>query len=118
MNISWSEDLNALSKTYTASIKIDVQDKIGMLKEILTNLTECNTNVTYANIKAHTENKIGTIYLGVEVDNIDRLRKVINSLQSIPEVYSVKRVSANNGHKVNDLNNHHNKKRKKENNKK
>ena len=54
----------------------------------------------------------------IEVDNIDRLRKVINSLQSIPEVYSVKRVSANNGHKVNDLNNHHNKKRKKENNKK
>ena len=34
--------------------------------------------------------------LGIEVDNIDRLRRVITSLQSIPEVYSVKRVSVNN----------------------
>ena len=94
MNISWAE--NPSNKTYITSIRVDVQDKLGMLKEILTTLTECNANVSYANIKSNKAKNIGILYLGIEVDNIDRLRRVITSLQSIPEVYSVKRVSVNN----------------------
>lgn len=94
MKISWAE--NPSNKTYITSIRVDVQDKLGMLKEILTTLTECNANVSYANIKSNKAKNIGILYLGIEVDNIDRLRRVITSLQSIPEVYSVKRVSVNN----------------------
>ena len=94
MKISWAE--NPSHKTYITSIRVDVQDKLGMLKEILTTLTECNANVSYANIKSNKAKNIGILYLGIEVDNIDRLRRVITSLQSIPEVYSVKRVSVNN----------------------
>ena len=94
MNIAWAE--NSSNKTYITSIRVDVQDKLGMLKEILTTLTECNANVSYANIKSNKAKNIGILYLGIEVDNVDRLRRVITSLQSIPEVYSVKRVSVNN----------------------
>ena len=94
MNIKWSD--NQKSKTYTTSIRIDVMDKLGILKEILSTITDCNSNVTYANVKSNLSKKIGIIYLGIEVDNVEKLQKVINCLQNIEEVYSVKRVSVNN----------------------
>ena len=35
---------------------------------------------------------MGIIELGIEVDNINTLKQVMNSLQAMPDVYSVKRV--------------------------
>ena len=90
MDIKWA-DTN-LNKTYVASIRIDVQDKLGILKDVMIKLADCNTNIAYANIKSNTVKKIGIIEMGIEVDNINRLRDVITKLQSIPEVISVKRI--------------------------
>ena len=93
MDIKWAE--SNLNKTYVTSIKIDVTDKIGMLKEVLTKVTDCDTNITYANVKSNNAKKIGIIELGVEVDGIEKLRTVIAALQSLPDVHSVKRVPIN-----------------------
>ena len=91
MDIKWA-DTN-LNKTYVASIRIDVQDKLGILKDVMIQLADCNTNIAYANIKSNTVKKIGIIEMGIEVDNINRLKDVIAKLQQIPEVISVKRIS-------------------------
>ena len=90
IDIKWAD--KGLNKTYIASIRIDVQDKLGILKDIMIELSECNTNIAYANIKSNSTKKIGIIELGIEVDNINRLKSVIVKLQSIPEVISVKRI--------------------------
>ncbi len=90
IDIKWAD--KGLSKTYVASIRIDVQDKIGILKDVMIELTDCNTNIAYANIKSNPAKKIGIIEMGIEVDNINRLKSVITKLQSIPEVISVKRI--------------------------
>ena len=90
IDIKWAD--KGLNKTYIASIRIDVQDKLGILKDVMIELTECNTNIAYANIKSNPAKKIGIIEMGIEVDNINRLKTVISKLQSIPEVISVKRI--------------------------
>ena len=90
IDIKWAD--KGLNKTYIASIRIDVQDKMGILKDVMIELTECNTNIAYANIKSNPAKKIGIIEMGIEVDNINRLKTVITKLQSIPEVISVKRI--------------------------
>ncbi len=90
IDIKWAD--KGLNKTYVASIRIDVQDKIGILKDVMIELTECNTNIAYANIKSNPTKKIGIIEMGIEVDNVNRLKTVITKLQSIPEVISVKRI--------------------------
>lgn len=95
LDIKWAD--KGLNKTYIASIRIDVQDKLGILKDIMIELTECNTNIAYANIKSNQAKKIGIIELGIEVDNINRLKGVITKLQSIPEVISVKRIQGTSG---------------------
>ena len=90
IDIKWAD--KGLNKTYVASIRIDVQDKLGILKDVMIQLADCNTNIAYANIKSNAVKKIGIIEMGIEVDNISRLRDVITKLQSIPEVISVKRI--------------------------
>lgn len=98
MQISWEQKLT--SKTYITSIRIDAENKIGMLKEVLTKVTDCDTNITYANVKANNPKKIGIIELGIEVDGIDKLRAVITALQSLPDVHTVKRVPINSNTKT------------------
>ena len=62
-----------------------------MLKDIIAAVSDNNTNITYANVKSKS-GKVGIIELGMELDNIDTLKKVILSIQAIPDVYSVKRI--------------------------
>lgn len=93
MEIQWAN--SGTNKTYITSIKIDVNDKLGMLKEVLVKVTDCSTNITYANVKSNNAKKLGVIELGIEVDGIERLRAVIAALQSLPDVHSVKRIPMN-----------------------
>lgn len=69
-----------------------MQDKQGILRDLMIQVTECNTNIAYANIKSLPAKKIGIAEMGIEVDNINRLKDVIAKLQQIPEVISVKRI--------------------------
>lgn len=99
IDVKWAD--KGLNKTYIACIRIDVQDKMGILKDIMIELTECNTNIAYANIKSNPAKGIGILEIGIEVDNINRLRGVITKLQNIPEVISVKRIQGTSASKTN-----------------
>ena len=89
MKISWAGD--NVSKTYNTTIRVETAEKMGLLKDIVASVSDNNTNITYANVKSKG-GKIGIIELGLELDNIDTLKKVILGIQAIPDVYSVKRV--------------------------
>ncbi len=94
MKISWRNNENP-NKTYVTSIRINCLDKMGMLKDILVKAADCNTNITYANVKTNYAKKVGIIELGVEVNGIEKLNAVINAFQSLPDVHSVKRIQMN-----------------------
>ena len=61
-----------------------------MLKDVIGVVSDNNTNITSANVKS--KGKVGIIELGIELDNIDTLRKVMTALQAMPDVISVKRI--------------------------
>lgn len=89
LDISWAgENTN---KTYNTTIRVETLDRIGLLKDIIAAVSDNNTNISFANVKSKN-NKVGIIEMGIELDNINTLKKVINSIQSLPDVYSVKRV--------------------------
>ncbi len=99
MDISWVG--GNTNKTYNTTIRIETMDKIGLLKDIIAAVSDNNTNIVFANVKANNNKKVGIVELGLELDNIDTLKKVINSIQSLPDVFSVKRVQtsyANSSH--------------------
>ena len=89
LDIKWSGI--STDKRYTTSIRIETAEKQGLLKDIISAVSDNNTNIVFANVKSR-HNKLGIIELGLEVDNIETLKQVMNSLQSMSEVYTVKRV--------------------------
>lgn len=89
MDIKWSGDNT--NKTYNTTIRVETAEKMGLLKDIIAAVSDNNTNITYANVKSKS-GKIGIIELGIELDNIETLKKVILSIQAIQDVYSVKRI--------------------------
>ena len=95
MEIHWSGDHT--TKTYSTTIRVETAEKMGLLKDIIAAVSDNNTNINYANLKSKS-NKIGIIELGIELNNIDTLKKVINSIQAIPDVYSVKRIQTSYSH--------------------
>ena len=60
------------------------------LPERLQEVSDNNTNINSANVKS--KGQVGVIELGIELDNIDTLRRVMTALQAMPEVFSVKRI--------------------------
>lgn len=88
MDIHWA-GVNT-NKTYTTTIRIETAEKLGLLKDVISAVSDNNANIVNATIK--TKNHVGIIEIGLELDNIDTLKKVIVSIQALPEVYSVKRI--------------------------
>ena len=95
MDIHWSGDNT--SRTYTTTIRVETAEKIGLLKDIVGAVSDNNSNIISANVKSKA-GKVGIIELSIELDNIDTFKKVINSIQSIPDVYSVKRIQTSAHH--------------------
>lgn len=98
MDIQWIGDNT--NRTYSTTIRVETLDKMGLLKDIIAAVSDNNTNINFANIKANN-NKVGIIELGIELDNFDTLKRVITSIQALPDVYSVKRIqnsSVNGAH--------------------
>ena len=88
LDIRWSGD--NVNKTYSTTIRIETAEKMGLLKDIIGIVSDNHTNIISANVKS--KGKVGIIELGIELDNIDTLRKVMTAIQAMPEVFSVKRI--------------------------
>ena len=88
MDVRWA-GVNT-NKTYTTTIRIETAEKLGLLKDVIAAVSDNNTNIVNANIK--TKNHVGIIEIGIQLDNVETLKKVINCIQALPDVYSVKRI--------------------------
>ena len=88
LDIHWSG--NNINKTYSTTLRIETAEKLGLLKDVIGVIADNNTNITSANVKS--KGKVGIIEVGIELDNIDTLRKLMTALQSMPDVFSVKRI--------------------------
>lgn len=97
MDIQWTGDNT--NRTYTTTIRVESLDRMGLLKDIISAVADNNINILFANVKANNS-KVGIIELVLELDNIDTLKKVTNSLQALPDVYSVKRIQTSAGPKA------------------
>ena len=88
LDIRWSGDNT--NKTYSTTIRIETAEKMGLLKDVISVVSDNHTNINSANVKS--KGKVGIIELGIELDNIDTLRKVMTAIQALPDVFSVKRI--------------------------
>ena len=89
IDISWADTVS--KTTYTAHLRIECQDRVGILRDILMKTGDLGINIIYSNTYLKGR-KFGIIDLGIELDNIETLKKIILAIQSINDVFSVRRL--------------------------
>ena len=89
IDISWAE--NTTKASYLAHLRIECLDRVGILRDILMKTGDMGINIIYSNTYLKGR-KFGIIDLGIELDSIETLKKVILAIQSITDVFSVRRL--------------------------
>jgi GTP pyrophosphokinase len=83
------------SPAYVVKLKVQVEDKKGMLAAVSTKVSGMNTNIT--TMEATTENQRGRIDMTVEISDMKHLEKVIKSIRGVSGVINVERMYRSEG---------------------
>lgn len=89
---SWDMEVNS---TFTAAIKIDADNKSGLLNSITYSIMKQNIAITGANVKTDKDQSSATILVIVEVHSLDELDVLMKKLKTIEGVIDVSRASSN-----------------------
>ena len=89
IKVEWEENY-ADSKQYYVDLQISGFDRSGLLNEVLHAVNEMSTNITHVNGKTD-KNKMALIQLTILIRNTQHLRKIVDRLKKIPDIYSVTR---------------------------
>ncbi len=89
LHVEW-ENENTDKKQYHVDIQITGYDRRGLLNEVLQAVNEMKTNITHVNGKSD-RNKIAIIQITILIHNTSHLRKIVERIKQIKDVYTVTR---------------------------
>lgn len=89
IDVEWAEHFTD-SNHYYVDLQISGYDRQGLLNEVLQAVTEMKTNITHVNGKTD-KNKMALIQITILIRNTHHLRKIVDRLKKIPDIYSVTR---------------------------
>jgi GTP diphosphokinase / guanosine-3',5'-bis(diphosphate) 3'-diphosphatase len=91
--VSWNPHAeDGRPQTYPVDIQIEVIDRVGILKDILSRLTDNNINVRNAQVKTFP-NQTATIDLGIDIRNHTQLEKTFSQIKKLSDVLNLRRLS-------------------------
>jgi len=88
MNVDWSQERNS---AYPAGLQIECLDRVGIAGDILKKVSDNKINLKDLRVETHKDKKTATIYLILDVLDIDQLTKVSQSISQISDVIRVQR---------------------------
>jgi GTP diphosphokinase / guanosine-3',5'-bis(diphosphate) 3'-diphosphatase len=91
--VSWNpQSTNDKPRTYPVSVQLEVLDRVGVLKDVLSRLTDNRINVRSANVITHYA-KPATIDLSIEVSDKNQLERCFSQIKQMSDVLNIRRVS-------------------------
>lgn len=90
LDVEW-ENHDSMTKQYHVDIEISGYDRRGLLNDVLHNINEMGTNIIAVSGKSD-RNKMVVIHLTILIHNVQHLRKVVDKLKQIKDVYTVERI--------------------------
>lgn len=78
---------------YDAELQVEGYNRTGLLNEVLQVVNSMTRNLTSVNGKVDN-NKMATITLTVGIQNLNQLEKIVDKIKTIPDVYSVRRITS------------------------
>jgi GTP diphosphokinase / guanosine-3',5'-bis(diphosphate) 3'-diphosphatase len=77
-------------QTYPVEVQIDVIDRVGILKDILSRLTDNNINVRSAKVQTYPD-QTAVIDLGIDIRNHAQLEHTFNQIRNLSDVINLRR---------------------------
>ena len=88
IDVSWYDEKT--NGSYSVDIEVFSNDRTGLLSDIVKEITSQKINIVGVNTKTSKE-RIATIEITLEVENIEQLSKVLKAIRKVDSVYEVKR---------------------------
>lgn len=90
LHVEW-ENTTTRSKQYHVDLEISGYDRHGLLNDVLQTVNEIGTKIIAVSGKSD-RNKMVVIHLTILIHNLGHLRKVVERLKQIKDIYTVERV--------------------------
>ncbi|WP_396135046.1 RelA/SpoT family protein [Chamaesiphon sp. OTE_8_metabat_110] len=91
--VSWNTQIaKEKPRTYPVSIQLEVLDRVGVLKDVLSRLTDNKVNVRSANVITHYA-KPATIDLSIEVSDKAQLERCFAQIKQMSDVLNIRRLT-------------------------
>lgn len=89
LHVEWEKHPSA-QKQYHVELEISGYDRRGLVNEVLQAVNETKTNITYVNGRSD-RNKMAFIQITILIHNTGHLRKIVDRIKQIKDVYTVTR---------------------------
>jgi guanosine-3',5'-bis(diphosphate) 3'-pyrophosphohydrolase len=90
IEVEW-ESSAKVGREYNVEIEISGYDRRGLLNEVLQVVNETKTNITAVSGRSD-RNKMATINMTMSIHNVSHLKKVVERIKQIPDIYAVRRM--------------------------
>ncbi len=92
--VSWNpvSENNVCPQTYQVNVQIEALDRVGVLKDILSRLSDQGINVRHANVKTAL-GQPALINLGIEIRDRAQLEHVFIQIKKMSDILNIRRVS-------------------------
>jgi len=89
VKIEWDSDG---TETYPAGLDVEAFDRVGLIKDILAQISETRTNIDSVEVKTARGSR-ALVNVVVDVPSVDHLKHIMTSIRKLSDVYDVYRVS-------------------------
>ena len=88
IEVEWNQEV---TETYPVKIRIISQDRVGLLADVVGNISKFGANILNAKTETH-ENKIVDSFFTIVVEDTTHLEKIVSAVKKVKHVQEVKRV--------------------------
>jgi GTP pyrophosphokinase len=88
IEVEWNQEA---TETYPVKIRIISQDRVGLLADVVGNISKFGANILSAKTETH-ENKIVDSFFTIVVEDTTHLEKIVSAVKKVKHVQEVKRV--------------------------
>ena len=88
IEVEWNQEIH---ETYPVKIKILSQDRVGLLADVVSNISKFGANIVNARTETR-DNKMVDSHFTIVVENTGHLEKIISAIKKVKHVQDVKRI--------------------------
>jgi GTP pyrophosphokinase len=88
IEVEWNQEAN---ETYPVKIRIISQDRVGLLADVVSNISKFGANILNATTEIR-ENKMVDSYFTIAVEDTTHLDKILSAVKKVRLVQDVKRI--------------------------